>query len=75
MMIFDYESFLDNLEGNDLKIDNITIVWYIFGSIIYRVIDSVLQSMGIDILWAICAGYIAYYQYMVWDRSVMKKGS
>ena len=43
MLYLDYDSFLDNPEGNDLKIDLETILTFALGSFVLRVIDIALQ--------------------------------
>ena len=62
MILLDY-TFLDNPEGNDLPFDIMTVVWWIANPFISSMLTSFLQSYGLDVGWAIAAGYIAYYQF------------
>jgi len=64
MMIFDY-SFLENPEGNDLPWDVETVVFWLFGPIIYGVITSFLQTYGLDLVWFADICYIGYVQFIM----------
>ena len=63
MLLLDYDSYLDNPEGNNLELNVMTFLKLWAMPFFQGVIQQVFAGIGGEIAYAVCLGYVIYYEY------------
>ena len=66
MLVLDYDSFLDNPEGKDLKLDEMTFLKLMLMPLLHAGVQQVFAALGGEIIYAICLGFVIYYEFL-WE--------